>query len=165
MIRFVGSTIRSGVLLGALVLITSSATSFAADDAAKKSDVDTQKRALILEFFESKPPRALVDASIEAIASGRYAENDPARDEFISRMQVAVDYDKIEALTLQTMMDLYTVPELQAMIAYYGSAAGQSAEIKAKDLREKIAPELKAMLDHGILDVVTSQSPAERAAP
>lgn len=164
MMRFFQRLILCGAVVGASAVLALG-PGFAAGNTAPKTTIDDQKRALILEFFESKPPRALVDASIEAIATGRYGSDDPARDEFISRMQVAVDYDRIEALALQIMADLYTVPELQAMITYYGSAAGQSAESKAKDLRAKIAPELKAMLDHGVLDVVTSQSPAERATP
>lgn len=122
-----------------------------------------QKRALILQFFEAKPPRALVDASIDAIASSRYAPDDPARDEFVSRMQVAVDYDTIEQKTLTAMMDVFTLPELKAMADYYTSDAGRAAEAKAKDLREKIAPDLKEMLDRGVMDVVTSPSPAAGA--
>lgn len=130
---------------------------------AQKQDETAQKRALILQFFEAKPPRALVDASIEGVAGARYKKNDPAREEFVSRMQLAVDYDRIEEIATNAMMNIYSVAELQAMVDYYTSDVGRLAETKAADFRAKIAPELKKMLDQGMLNVVTTPTPAESA--
>ncbi len=120
-----------------------------------------QKKAKILEIFEVQPPRLAVDAAILSVADSRYAAGDPARDEFISRMQIAVDYDVIEAAAMAAMIEIYTLPELTAMAEYYTSDLGRSAEAKGPGFRAKISPKLKEMLDKGVLSVITSPSPAE----
>lgn len=121
----------------------------------------TEKRAQILRLFEVQPPSQAVDAAIQSIANIRFSATDPARDEFVSRMQLSVDYDKIESASITSMMDLYTLPELTAMADYYTSDLGRSAEGKGPAFRAKIAPILKEMLDKGVLSVITSPSPAD----
>ena len=132
----------------------------AADKGALSPEAD-QKKAQILRLFEARPPSAAVDAAIQSVADSRYAAGDPVRNEFVSRMQLAVDYDVIEAEAIQAMMGIYTLPELTAMADYYTSPLGRAAEGKGPALRAKIAPKLKEMLDKGVLNVITSPSPAE----
>ncbi len=148
------------VWLTAVFLCLALGGAWAAPEKATVQSVD--KRALILQLFEVRPPRAMVDAAIEAVAAGRYADADPAKAEFIARLQLAVDYDAIEAAMTREMTELYSGPELQAMVAYYTSELGQTAEAKAPRLREKIAPVLRKMLDQGLLDTMTTPSPAPR---
>ncbi len=120
-----------------------------------------QKKSEILRLFEVQPPRLAVDTAILAVADSRYRPGDPARDEFVSRMQLSVDYDAIERAAIEAMMTIYTLPELSAMADYYTSELGQEAEGKKTIFREKMAPLLKEMLDKGDLNVITSPSSAQ----
>lgn len=122
-----------------------------------------QKRALILHLYEVVPPRRLVDASIEAVATARYGPEGPERDEFISRLQLAVDYDALEAGATDDMAQRFTLPELKAMVDYYTSPVGQAAEEKMRAHRAAMGPRLKSMLDKAVMDYVTTPSPAESA--
>lgn len=157
------------------VSLLAAASGYAADtgpaSAVKKPatvaapDKDAQKkRDLVLKFYEVNPPRDLIDASIAAIAASRYGPNDPDREEFISRMQLAVDYDKMEKISTEEMVKIFTLPELQAMVDYYTSDLGMAAQAKLGTYRQNVAPELKKMLDAAILDYVATPSPAEAAA-
>ena len=152
--------IFSRFLLVVVTLLSFSALVFAAEIGPTGSEV-AQKKAQILKLFEVQPPSQAVDAAIAAVADSRYRPGDPARDEFVSRMQLAVDYDQIEAASMAAMIELYTLPELTVMADYYTSDLGRSAEGKGALLRQKIAPKLKEMLDKGVLSVITSPSPAE----
>ncbi len=151
--------IFSRFLLVVVTLLSFSALVFAAEIGPTGSEV-AQKKAQILKLFEVQPPSQAVDAAIAAVADSRYRPGDPARDEFVSRMQLAVDYDQIEAASMAAMIELYTLPELTVMADYYTSDLGRSAERKGGILRQKIAPKLKEMLDKGVLSVITSPSPA-----
>jgi hypothetical protein len=146
------------ILLWAVALLFAGTPLWAAEGGAM--DLAAKKSA-ILRLFEAQPPRTLVDASIMAVADNRYGQNDPARDEFVSRLQLAVDYDAIEAATLAAMTELYSLQELNHMADYYTSELGRSAEAKTQALREKIAPKLQIMLDQALMDVITSPSPAQ----
>lgn len=128
----------------------------AADDvAAKKSD--------ILRLFEVQPPRLVVDTAINNLANARYKANDPARDEFVSRLQLVVDYDAVERDATAVMLETFSAAELHTMAEYYTSDLGRAAEAKTASFRDKIVPKLQEMLDKAVLNVVTSPSPAESA--
>lgn len=146
-----------------VIIVAFSAPGWAAeiDDAGTEA---AQKKAQILRLFEAQPPSQAVDAAIQSVADSRYKAGDPARDEFISRLQLAVDYDAIEAEAMNVMVGLYSLPELTAMADYYTSDMGRSAEGKGAAFRAKIAPLLKEMLDKGVMSVITSPSPASSAA-
>lgn len=121
------------------------------------------KKALILRLYEVQPPRKMIDAAIEAVASGRYGVDTPAREEFVSRLQVVVDYDVIEQKSTDFMVEIFTVPELQAMVDYYSSETGQSIQEKMEDYKTKMVPELRKMMDAAVIETITRPNPAEAA--
>lgn len=73
------------------------------------------------------------------------------REDFQRYVQLKVDYDALEAKSIAYAADIYTVPELKAMIAYFGSADGQSAESKGAAFSDKISKDIIAEVDAAIL--------------
>ena len=136
------------VLLVGLVA-TLALPAFAAD---KGTD---EKTSLILQLYEVNPPSALINNSIEAVARQRYPEG-PDREGFIDRMKLAVDYDKMESFSTGLMREMFTLDELKAMVDYYTSSVGMSAQDKIGQYRQKMAPELQKMLDKALLDSATT---------
>lgn len=129
-----------------------------AADGKTAAGVD-EKTALILQLYEVNPPADLINASIESIARQRYPEG-ADRQVFMDRMKLAVDYDRMESFSTNLMREMFTLEELKAMVAYYTSPVGISAQEKIGGYRQKMAPELRKMLDKALLDGVTG-SPSE----
>ena len=127
--------------------------SFSAAVAADKGG--DEKTSLILQLYEVNPPSTLINNSIEAVARQRAPEG-PEREAFIDRMKLAVDYDKMESLSTALMQEMFTLEELKAMVAYYTSPVGISAQEKIGEYRKKMAPELQKMLDKALLDATTA---------
>lgn len=73
------------------------------------------------------------------------------REDFQKYVQLKVDYDALEAKSIEYAADVYTVPELKAMIAYFGSPDGQAAEAKGPVFADKISKDIIAQVDAAIL--------------
>jgi hypothetical protein len=73
------------------------------------------------------------------------------REDFQKYVQLKVDYDALEAKSIAYAADIYTVPELKAMIAYFGSPDGQSAESKGAAFSDKISKDIIKQVDAAIL--------------
>jgi hypothetical protein len=101
------------------------------------------------EFHDVRPIRKAIDQDIQ-----KYAETLPEsdRENFMRFIQIRIDYDKIEELSIKTMAEIYTVPELKAMIAYFGSPEGKSAEAKGPLYTSRVAPEITRAIDAALLD-------------
>lgn len=72
------------------------------------------------------------------------------REDFQKYVQLHVDYNTLEQKSIQYAAEVYTAPELKAMIAYFGSADGQSAEAKGEEFGSKIAKDIFAEIDKAI---------------
>lgn len=115
-----------------------------------RSADDLQERIkFATEFHDVRPIRDVINRDVQ-----RYAEQLPEadRENFMRYVQLRIDYVKIEELSIQAMAEIYTVPEMKAMIAYFGSPEGKSAEAKGPDYISKIAPEISRAIDAALLD-------------
>lgn len=83
------------------------------------------------------------------------------REDFQRYVQLKVNYDALEEKSIQYAAEVYTVPELKAMIAYFGSPDGQSAEAKGATFSGKIAKDITAEIDAAILAAKYDGVPAE----
>ena len=110
------------------------------------------------EFHDVRPIRAAIDQDIQ-----KYADTLPEsdRENFMKFIQVRIDYDEIEELSIQKMAEIYTVPELKAMIAYFGSPEGKSAEAKGAEYMSKVAPEINSAIDSALMDAQLGGSQAK----
>ena len=102
------------------------------------------------DFADIKPIREAINRDIEAAAMGM---DDNQKEEFMCYVQLRVNYDEIEAASIKTMAEMFTVAEIKAMIAYYGSPEGKSAEGKAKDYASRIGPMVTSAINGAMMDM------------
>jgi hypothetical protein len=100
-------------------------------------------------FHDARPLRPLIDRQIDTFTQ---RVNPEEREDFLRHVQLRIDYDGLEDKSIQAMARLYTVPELKAMIAYYGSPEGKSAETKSDAYAAQIGPEIGKALDGALMD-------------
>ncbi len=108
-----------------------------------------QRIQLATDFADIRPVREQINIDIKNM-SARLPEAE--REDFMRYVQLRMPYDKIEALSIQTMAKLFTVPELKAMLSYYGSPEGKSADAKVPSYTAVIAPEVAKNIDAAVMD-------------
>lgn len=132
-------------LLQSPVLAADSATPAAAVSASERAE----RIKYATDFADIKPIREAIDRDIEAAAMGM---TDDEKEEFMRFVQLRIDYEKIEKESIDMMADMFTVPELKAMVTYYGSPEGKSAEDKAMVYTSKIGPQIASAIDGALMD-------------
>lgn len=153
-------TFRKTLLLAGALMMIGAPASFAQDAAATKVDpAEMQERLKYAAAFQDvRPVRDVINESFETVS---LTLPEAEREEFMRFVQLRVDYDKIEELSIKTIAELYTVPELKAMIAYYGSQDGKTAEAKAASYTDKISPEITKVIDAALMDAKYGPPPTE----
>jgi hypothetical protein len=71
--------------------------------------------------------------------------------DFWSRMDKAITKDDINDISIKAMADTYTEAELQAMLDFYSSPAGQSAEGKRAEYEAKVSPQYTKLIDEAVV--------------
>jgi hypothetical protein len=85
---------------------------------------------------------------------------------FWTKMKVAMPADKVNAVSIQAMADTYTEDELKAMLSFYSSPAGQSAEAKRSAYEKRVGPEFTKLLDQAVISTgVFAQPPVQSLTP
>lgn len=116
---------------------------------ALNAEEKAERLKLAADFADIKPIREAVDRDIENATMGM---GDDEKEQFMRFVQLRINYDKIEHDSINLMAEMFTVAELKAMIAYYGSKEGQSAENKARDYTAKIGPLVSSAIDGAMMD-------------
>lgn len=85
---------------------------------------------------------------------------------FWTKMKVAMPAEKVNAVSIQAMADTYTEDELKAMLSFYSSPAGQSAEAKRSAYEKRVGPEFTKLLDQAVISTgVFAQPPTQSLTP
>jgi adenylosuccinate synthase len=135
------------ILALCLVVLLSAAGIAHAQD--KVADPDYAKKVeLAKEMHKIRPAKAQVQEAVEQVSRNLGPAD---RDKFNRMVQKAFDYDKLEKLSSQTMVDLFTVAELQKMVDYFGSPEAKAISQKLPKYQEKIQPEIIRQLDAAML--------------
>lgn len=137
----------SVALCVACMLVSLPAVSVRAED-AKPNDM-AERLKLSKELHDVRHIRDRINDSIMG-----YSKAIPAgdREDFIRYVSLKIDFDKLEQASIQYAAETYTVPEFKAMIAYFGSPDGQSAEAKGSEIyAPKIAKDIKKEIDAAIM--------------
>ena len=135
---------KLSVLLTVLVL-SFSAMAVYADPAV---DDKTERIKLSKDLHDIRNIRE----RINAIVAGAAETIPPAdREDFQRYVQLKLDYDGLEEKSIAYAAETYTVPELKAMIAYFGSPDGKSAEAKGAVFSAKISKDIISEVDAAIL--------------
>ena len=95
--------------------------------------------------------RHIRDRINDTIKSAAGSVPDADRADFEKYVQLHVDYDALESKSIQYAAEVYTAPELKAMIAYFGSPDGQSAEAKGSLFADKISKDIGKEIDAAII--------------
>lgn len=125
-------------------------SAYAQDKAvAASTDPDYAKKLeLAQEMHKIRPAKAQVQEAIQQVS----ANLSPAeRDKFNKMVEKAFDYDKLEKLSIDTMVQLFTVPELQKMVDYFGSPEAKAIATKLPKYQERLQPEIVRMLDAAMI--------------
>lgn len=142
-----------GVLSLGAVVTTQAATPVPATTvpvAVTTTDPDyAQKLELSKKMNEIRPAKMQVQEAIEQVSA-----NLPPleRDKFMKMVQNAFDYDKLEKTSIETMASLFTVPELQKMVEYFGSPEAKTVGEKLPKYQEKIQPMIIQMMDKAMIE-------------
>ncbi len=122
---------------------------------AKKAD-------LAREMHQIRPTRVQVDAAIEQAAKGMPEEQ---RRAFISAMKSVLNYNAIEKISIDAMVETFTLSELQAMVGYHKTSEAKSISEKMPQWATKVQPEVLRMMDAAMMRVKTGSEGAPAAAP
>lgn len=130
-----------------LSFIILSFSSFAAN-ADPVADDKSERLKLSKDLHDIRKSRERINEMIMS-AAGAVPEAD--REDFQRYVQFKIDYDALEQKSITYAAEIYTVPELKAMVAYFGSPDGQAAEAKAESFTEKIGKDIIKEIDAAIL--------------
>lgn len=119
-----------------------------AGDAAKRLE-------LAGKMHDIWPIRTRMESAIDSVSESFPEEK---RAQIKAAMRKSIKYDELEEESTKAMADIFTVDELNAMIAFYGSEAGRSVSAKTGDYEKAITPVLTKMLDKAMLDIRTGQN-------
>lgn len=131
-----------------------------APEAAPAGTEDT-RLALATKMHEIWPVSARVEDAIAIVS-----ENvpDAEREAFKSRMRKAIDQKTLEQESIKAMAQVFTEPELQAMVNFYGSPEGRSVSAKTEDYMAILQPVMVKMLDSALLEMRTG-APLQSTPP
>lgn len=133
------------LMMGASI---SAMNSFAAPMGQAAKDDMAERVRLSKDLHDIRHVRDRINDTIKS-AADIVPEAD--RADFETYVQTHVDYDALEAKSIQYAAEVYTAPELRAMIAYFGSPDGQSAEAKGELFADKIGKDVTKEIDAAIL--------------
>ncbi len=147
-------------LLVLLVPAASHATSQPLADTgqAEVPAAEMAERVKLATFYhDAMDLREIVNRDIEAAGQG-LSEKDFAT--YTKAVQVHLDYVKLEQDSIQAMAQTFTLPELKALVAFYGSPEGKSAHSKMPLYIGQIAPEIRKAIDASLMDAQYSIAPS-----
>ncbi len=116
-------------------------------------DMD-QRVALAEKMHDIWPVRPKVEEALD-IAAQSFPEAERAA--FKAGMRKAIKYDQLEEESIAAMAKIFTVPELQKMVDFYGSPEGRAVSAKTGDYAEMLQPVMTKMLDQALLQVRTGR--------
>lgn len=109
-----------------------------------------QRLELSRKMHEIWPVRPKVETALEAV-SVQIPQQE--RLKFKAGMRRAIKFEALDEASIDAMADIFSVKELEAMIAFYGSKEGRSVSHKTGDYERALRPVLVKMMDKAILDV------------
>ena len=120
----------------------------------ENKEILAKKLALAKTMHEIRPVRTQVDAAVK-----RVSERLPAyeRQNFVVTMQSMLNYNAIERISTDSMVDTYTLLELQSMVEYFSKPEARSASTKVSSWAKAVHPEIVRMIDSAMMRIKTGQ--------
>jgi hypothetical protein len=112
------------------------------------ADTPANRLAAAKRYLKAVPPAEMVGDTLDRVAA---QVPEDRREEFKKTLSKVVSSERIEALTLQAVTKHFTVKEINALAAFYGSPEGRSITKKfgeyMADVMPAIQEELAAAID------------------
>ncbi len=118
-----------------------SETTIPAEEMAERVKLST-------ELHDIRNIRDSVNATVAAYAK-RLPEKQ--RESYMQGIELSLDYEKIEQVSINEAARVFTPAELRAMISYFGSPEGRSAEQKMGAYSKKVVAEVQRGIDAAIM--------------
>lgn len=120
----------------------------------KDKDVLAKKISLAREMHKIRPTRTQIDSAIQRASLALPAH---ARRAFVSAMKGMLNYNAIERISVDAMIETYTLKELDSMVKYYSKPEAKSASDKVMSWASIVQPEIVNMIDKAMMRIRTGQ--------
>ena len=107
------------------------------------ADTPANRLAAAQRYLKAVPPSEMVADTLDRVAS---QVPEDRREEFKKALTKVVSSERIEALTLQAVTKHFTVKEINALAAFYGSPEGRSITKKFGDYMADVMPAIQEEL-------------------
>lgn len=150
--RFLLSFLAVVVLIAAAPALAADSVIAVQPDPAKVETTDpiTDGRiALATKIHEKVNVREKLFKAMEVVTQFMTPSE---KADFWSKMNTAITEEQINKISIDAMADTYTEDELRAMLTFYSSPAGQTAEAKRTDYEKKVTPEFTKLIDKAVVN-------------
>ncbi len=113
------------------------------------------RQALAEQMNEIRPLRQQLESAVDKIA-GKLPEKD--RKALTKNILSSVDDKKLETVSVDAMVEIFTEAELKRMVDYFGSDEAQSISKKLVIYQGMIQPEIVKMLDKALMEARIGKS-------
>ncbi len=120
----------------------------------ENEDILKKKIELARKMHNIRPTRNQIDA---AIVRAALSVPKSKRESFVSAMSMMINYNAIERISIDAMIETFTLKELEAMVDYYSKPEAISASRKTLMWAEKVHPEITIMIDKALMRMKTGQ--------
>lgn len=117
---------------------------------ALQEDDYEERLNLSRKMHEIWPVRPKVETALDIFAEQIEPQE---RASFKAAMRKAIKFKALEEASVDAMADIFSIKELEAMIAFYGSKEGRSVSHKTGDYEKALEPVLIEMIDKALLNV------------
>ncbi|PCI56117.1 MAG: hypothetical protein COB36_04860 [Alphaproteobacteria bacterium] len=120
----------------------------------KDKDVLAKKISLAREMHKIRPTRTQIDSAIQRASLALPAHS---RRAFVGAMKGMLNYNAIERISVDAMIETYTLKELDSMVKYYSKPEAKSASDKVMSWASIVQPEIVNMIDKAMMRIRTGQ--------
>lgn len=120
---------------------------FDAAESGTPNDLD-HRRKLARELHDIKHVKDQIRETIAGVAKSLPPVE---QEDFKKYMELKIDFDALEQKSIDYTAEIYTADELQAMVDFFGSREGRSAEVKGDIYAEKFGAEVQKTIDQAMM--------------
>ena len=117
-----------------------------------------RKLELAQRMHELQPIEPRIDNAINTLTEGF---PDDQRNVITARLKRLMDIRAIEVVSVETMAEIYTLAELEAMVAYYELPEARSAVAKDSEYGTRLGSHIFRMVDRALMELRTGEMPAQ----
>jgi hypothetical protein len=136
------------IIRKAVIFVVCGMIGFLPMQAMAQDKVTKKERSLALELQKVWGVKDQIDELVLVIES-KLPEDQRAN--FRVYMAKILDYDAINQVSAVAAVEVFSEDELEAMLDYYSSEHGKSAELKRKLYNEKMMPQVQALIKKGMM--------------